>query len=119
MSATAAGQWASAQAEVAAVCKLLVSPSVAALDRSSVLLQSAASRLAACRAEAAGSTQPEQLRKEAGQLRQATYRAARLLEGAASFHANWLRLAGALSRGYTGSGEPAAPEPRSRMVVRG
>ena len=110
-------QLASARAGVSDVCRILISPSPAALDRCAPLLETAAAEVSACLPELRNSKGTQAEVDEAQQLRQAVRHAKRLLEGAARFHENWIRRLGALNGGYTGRGEPAAVERGSRMQI--
>jgi hypothetical protein len=112
-------QLASARAGVSDVCQILLAPSPAALDRCAPLLETAAAEVSACLPELRNSNGTQAEVDEAQRLRLAVRHAKRLLEGAAEFHQNWIRRLGALSGGYTGRGEPAAVERRSRMQIEG
>ncbi len=101
------------------VCQILLSPSPAALDRCAPLLETAVAEVSACLHELRRSKGTQDEVDEAQRLRLAVRHAKRLLEGAAEFHQNWIRRLGALSGGYTGSGEPAAVERGSRMQLEG
>jgi len=112
-------QLSSARAGVSDVCQLLLSPSPAALDRCTPLLETAVAEVSACLPELRGSQGRQDVLDEAQRLFLAVGHAKRLLEGAAEFHHNWIRRLGALSGGYTGSGEPATVERGSRMQIEG
>jgi hypothetical protein len=109
------------RAEVQRVCELLHSPTPAAVDRCSIALGSAISRLVEWRKRFHAGDRPSNrlALEEARRLRASVHRAARLLESAAAYHAGWRKALGALCAGYTASGVPADAAPPGRLCLRG
>jgi len=104
---------------------LLLSPSPAALDRCSEILETAGRQLAEfqplleqSRGTAAAFEKASRL-EEARKLRWSVVRANRLLDGAAKFHDGWCRLRDSLTAGYTDRGAPAPTPARRRILVHG
>ena len=54
---------------------------------------------------------------EAWRVRRSFTRAAKLLEGAASFHGQWMAIRGTLTGGYTNRGEPAPVRHAGRICI--
>lgn len=107
------------RSQVDQACQLLISPTPAALDSCSRLLETAGSELAQLQPQlrqAAGNPTAQQ---EARRLRTAVMCVRRLLENASRFHVNWGRLLGALSAGYTARGDQAPVPRRGRICVQG
>lgn len=101
------------------VCAMLTAPSPEALDQCSVLLEDAGRQLTDWQPALRQSAGEVPALEEARRLRTSLLLAGRLLEGAFSFHNNWLRLRGAISGGYTGHGEPSPVNHGSRISLRG
>jgi hypothetical protein len=55
------------------------------------------------------------LRAPLSELRAEIARLHILLDGAAAFHAGWVRLAASMVAGYTADGTPGQPEPKRRV----
>jgi len=60
-----------------------------------------------------------ELLEKAYQLRAQVRRAGRLIESAALFYGGWNRILGAMSGGYTASGEPAPVQHPGKLCWRG
>jgi hypothetical protein len=105
-----------AHLNVRRTCEMLLSPTPEILDQCSVLLETTSRDLAGCRLQRDGGAAalPEAL-----QLRAAVRHARVLLDQALSFHQGWTRRLGAITGGYTATGEPAAVNRGSRLAVRG
>ena len=117
--ATVVEQLAAARLELDRAGELLTSPSPEALDRCSVVLEATGRQLTAWQprlAEQAGN--PEAL-AEAWRLRRSFLRTERLLHHAGDFHLNWTRLRGAMTGGYTPSGEAAPVLHGHRISLQG
>jgi hypothetical protein len=109
------------QAEVQRACDLLRSPTPAAVDRCSIALASAISRLVdwSKRFHGGDRVSNRLALEEARRLRASVHRAAGLLESAAAYHAGWRKALGSLCAGYTASGAPADAAPPGRLCMRG
>lgn len=124
MAASASERLAAARTAVERASQLLLSPTPEQMDGSARQLETAISEITEFR-NCGTLTEPGSvaLRQEAmGQarlLKRSIFRAARLLESAALYHAHWLRCLGALSAGYTPRGQPAAVEHHVRLLARG
>jgi hypothetical protein len=100
---------------------MLLSPTPEVLDQCALLLEAAEKDLACCRSEPDGKAlegKGEAL-QEAHQLRAAVGRASLLLEAALAFQQAWTKRLGAISGGYTASGEPVGAYRGSRLVTQG
>jgi hypothetical protein len=106
-----------ARREVNRACAFLVKGSPAALERSAGALESAASVLAALKAEETG--MDSEARKEVLALCGALKMARTLIASAAAYHDRWLRVAGAMASGYTAAGEAAPLVRRGSLSVCG
>jgi hypothetical protein len=117
-SAHAAEQLVAAHSEVKRACDLLIASSPEALDRCQGALQQAVSDLAAFRKEntevAASGARPVAL-----ELRREIMRAARLLQSLAGFYQGWESILGAMTAGYTASGDAAPVARQGRFCCRG
>jgi len=98
---------------------LLLRPSPEALDRSSALLEATGCRLRELQPLLSQQTGNAVVLEEARRLRRSFQRTARLLGSAADFHCRWLQVRGALSGGYTKSGESAPLVHRNRICLHG
>lgn len=104
---------------------LLLSPSPAALDRCSQILETAGRQLAKFQpllGQKRGTRAADEEAKgleEAKKLRWSVIRASRLLDGAAKFHDGWRRLRDTLTAGYTERGAPAPAPARCRILIHG
>jgi len=87
-------------------CERLLSPSPGALDECSVDLESAVRQLSEWQPRLAAVAGDAAVLEEVWRLRRSFERARRLLHGAEAFHTNWMRVRGAMSSGYTPTGEP-------------
>ena len=116
--AAIAPQLQTTRSQLDCVCALLAAPSPEALDRCSALLEDACRRLADFEPRLRQNSGDPTALEEARRLRASALRAGRLLEGAGSFHNNWMRLRGAITGGYTGQGEPSQINHASRISLR-
>ena len=99
--------------------ELLTAPSPEALDRCCSVLEETSRQLSEWQprlAEHAGN--PDAL-AEAWGLRRSFLRTERLLRNAGDFHANWTRLRGAMTGGYTAVGEAAPVLHGHRISLQG
>lgn len=118
-SAVLVEQLKSARQQLDSACGLLLRPSVEALDHCSGVLEEAGRQLAEWQPTIAQHAGNAVALEEAWQLRRSFVRAASLLQGASNFHLNWLQLRGAMTGGYTGTGEPAPVFHNSRINLQG
>lgn len=100
-------QLAATRAQLESACELLLSPSAEAVDRCSVVLESAGRRMAEFRSDLSSAQGDPGAIEEAWKVRRTFLRAGKLLENAARFHQNWVAIRGAMTGGYTNRGEPA------------
>src|ERR1039458_10376228 len=100
-------------------CDLLARPLPEAMDTCTAVLQAAATQLAASQPGWALEAGNPVALEEAWRLRRSSTRAGRLLYHAAEFHANWIRIRGVMTGGYTASGEPAPVVHCSRICLQG
>jgi hypothetical protein len=105
--------------ELDRACGLLTTPSPPSMDACTAVLQAAAAQLAECRPEWALQAGNAAALEEAWRLRRSFTRARSLLQHAADFHINWVRIRGAMAGGYTARGEPAPVVHGSRICVQG
>jgi len=108
-----------ARSEVKRACDLLVAASPEAWERCEGTLQRAVSELADFRSNYAVAPASVDARSTAYGLRAEVLRAARLLQSLADFYRGWERILGAMSAGYTATGDPAAVARRGRLYCRG
>lgn len=96
------------------VCLRLIDPTVANLDECGRRLTETAPLFRQLQAGLPSGDRKRDaaLREPLQGLRADLNRAAALLDGAASFHAGWLRLTESIVAGYTAGGAPAMPEAR-------
>jgi len=118
-SAAPAERLAAARAEVTRACELLVDASPDALERSRGALERAVSLLAVYVSQGPETAGKAGDRSAAHGLRAEVQRAARLLQCLADFHFGWERILGAMSAGYTATGDPAAVTRPGRLCCRG
>ena len=111
------GQLKSARAELERVCKLLESPTPAALDRCGATMERVIGELDAGRKWMAQAG--EIGIAEARRLRSVVLRARALLNLAANYHARWRGILAGMSGGYTVRGAPAPLPSRARVSFRG
>ena len=110
---------AAASAEIDRACQILLDPTSRHLDQSSAVLGAVVAEVTACR-DAIRAARPRPAgRDQALRLAQSVRRARVLLEGAARFHADWIRCLGALCAGYTDRGEPSVVSHPPRVWARG
>jgi hypothetical protein len=117
--ATVTEQLAAARSELDRAGELLTAPSPEAVDRCASVLEATCRRLADWQpqlAEAAGD--PDAL-AEAWRLRRSFRRTERLLQSAGEFHSNWMQVRGAITGGYTRSGESAPLLHGHRISLQG
>jgi len=114
-----AGQLNSARTQLDLASTLLARPSPEALESCSGVLEEAGRQLAQYEPVLAHFAGDAALRQQARLLRRSYERAARLLQGAADFHLGWLQIRGAMSGGYTKTGESAPLIPRPLISIQG
>jgi hypothetical protein len=107
-----------ARSEVKRACGFLVDASPEALERCQGALERAVSELAGFRSTCAAVSNGG-ARSTADGLRAEVLRAAALLQSLADFYHGWERILGAMSAGYTATGDPAAVARRGRLYCRG
>ena len=100
-------QLTSARQQLDFASNLLAKPSPDALESCASLLEAAGRQLAEWQPAFSRQAGDAIALEEAWRLRRSFVRTARLLQGAGDFHRNWLQLRGALTGGYTGTGESA------------
>ena len=98
---------------------LLARPSPEALENCSAVLEASGHRLEEFRPALSRREGSSAALEEAWRLRHSFLRTARLWQGAADFHLNWQRVRGAMTGGYTGTGDSAPLLHRSRISVHG
>src|SRR5271157_5867281 len=103
-----------ARAEVKRASELLVDASPEAFAGCHGALERAVSELADFRSQCAAVPGSAGARSMALGLRTEVLRAARLIENLAAFYRGWERILGAMSAGYTASGDAAPVARRSR-----
>ena len=107
----------SARIEMERVCKLLESPTPAALDRCATVMEGVIGELNAGRKWMAQAG--EIGFEEARRLRSALHRARVLLNLAANYHNRWRHILASMSGGYTVRGAPAPIPSRTRVSLQG
>ena len=118
-SAVLVEQLMSARQQLDSACHLLLRPSGEALERCSTVLEEASRQLSEWQPRLTEQVGDAAALEEAWRLRRSFVRASRLLEGANEFHLNWLQLRGAMTGGYTETGEAAALRHVSRICLQG
>jgi plasmid stabilization system protein ParE len=108
-----------ARSEVKRACEFLVDASPEAVERCQGALERAVSELAEFRSKGAAVPGNGGARSAAYGLRAEVRRAAGLLQSLADFYHGWERILGAMSAGYTATGDPAAVARRGRLYCRG
>jgi len=108
---------AATRAQLDAASDLLMSPTSEAVDRCSVLLESAINRMSECRAEIAGAHGDAGAIEEAWRVRRSFQRTQKLLENAARFHQGWVAIQGVMTGGYTNRGEPSPLRHSGRVCL--
>ena len=109
----------SARQQLDFACGLLVKPSPEALDCCCSVLEAAGRRLAECQPAFSEQAGNAAALEEAWRLRRSFVRTSRLLQGVGDFHRNWLQLRGAITGGYTETGESAPVIHPSRISLHG
>ena len=109
----------SARQQLDFACELLVKPSPQAVDSCSSVLEAAAHQLAEWQPAFSQQRGDAATLEEAWKLRRSFVRTAKLLQGAGDFHRNWLQLRGAMTGGYTPTGESAPLMHGSRISLHG
>ena len=110
-------QLAATRVQLESACELLLSPSAEAVDRCSVLLETAGRRMAEFRSGLSVAQGDPDAIEEAWRVRRTFLRAGKLLESAARFHDNWVAIRGAMTGGYTNRGEPAPLRHAGRVCL--
>jgi plasmid stabilization system protein ParE len=108
-----------AQSEVRRACDLLVAASPEALERCQEALQHAVTELAGFRSKCRELPGTPAVRSLAYGLRAEVLRAGRLLQSLSGFYRGWERILGAMSAGYTATGDPAPVVRHGRFCCRG
>jgi hypothetical protein len=109
----------SARQQVDFAGALLLKPSPEAMERCSTILEEAGRQLAEWQPEFALKKGDAATLAEAWHLRRSVQRTSCLLQGAASFHSNWLQTRGAMTGGYTKTGESAPLLHGGRICLEG
>lgn len=112
-------QVAAARQQVDFAGGLLLKPSPEALEQCSTILEEAGRQLAQWQPELTLIRGDAAALAEAWHLRRSVQRTSRLLQGAAEFHSNWLRARGAMTGGYTETGESAPLLHSKRICLDG
>jgi hypothetical protein len=110
-------QFGAARAQLDAACDLLHSPTAEAVDRCSMLLESAWSRMADSQSQIGEAHGDPAALEAAWRVRRSFLKAAKLLEGAAAFHNGWTAIRGSMTGGYTDRGEPAPVRHAGRIYL--
>jgi hypothetical protein len=109
----------SARQQLDFASNLLVKPSLDALESCSSILEAAGRQLADWQPALSQQAGNAVALEEAWRLRRSFVRTARLLQGVGDFHLSWLQLRGAITGGYTGTGESAPLLHGNRISVHG
>ena len=107
----------SARAELEHVCKLLESPTPAALDRCAAVMERIIGELDSGRKWMAQAGEIGVA--EARRLRSVLHRVRALLNLAANYHNRWRCMLASMSGGYTVRGAPAPIASRARVSLQG
>jgi uncharacterized membrane protein YccC len=99
-------------------CQRLTAPTAEVIEVCSGELESAARQLIEFQPELGAESGNAAALEEAWRVRRSFLRARKLIQGAAMFHGNWMRLRGTISGGYTPSGEPAPVLHGSRICLQ-
>jgi hypothetical protein len=119
MSESATERLAAAHSEMRRACDLLIAPTPEAMDSCQNALQRALSELVEFRSKIKEISAGEATQRLARGLRGEVLRAARLLQNLAGFYRGWERILGAMTAGYTASGDPAPVTRLGRLNCRG
>ena len=117
-SAHAAERLVAARSEVKRACDLLIAPSPTALEGCQNALQRAVSELTEYRKHREVPEVPT-VRHLAYGLRSEVLRASHLLKSLAQFYSGWERILGAMTAGYTASGDPGTVTRVGRLNCQG
>ena len=109
----------SARQQLDFASNLLAKPSPSALDSCSSVLELAGRQLAEWQPAFSQQAGDAAALEEAWRLRRSFVRTSRLLQGVDDFHRNWLQLRGAITGGYTETGESAPVMHASRISLHG
>src|ERR1017187_2862266 len=109
----------SARQQLDVASNLLTKPSPEALESCSSVLEAAGRQLAECQPTFSQQAGDAATLEEAWRLRRSFLRTARLLRGVGDFHRNWLQLRGAITGGYTETGESAPLLHANRISLHG
>lgn len=109
----------SARQQVDFAGSLLRKPSPEVLEHCSAILEEAGRQLAQWQPEFSLRKGDAAALAEAWHLKRSVQRTSRLLQGAADFHSNWLQARGAMTGGYTKTGEPAPLLHGRRICLEG
>ena len=109
----------SARQQLDFASNLLAKPSPEALDSCSAVLEAAGRQLAAWQPAFCQQAGDAAALEEAWRLRRSFVRTSRLLQGVDDFHRNWLQLRGAITGGYTETGESAPVMHANRISLHG
>lgn len=109
----------SARQQLDLASNLLSKPSPEALESCSSLLEAAGRQLAEWQPAFSQQAGDAVALEEAWRLRRSFVRTARLLQGVGDFHRNWLQLRGALTGGYTETGQSAPLMHATRISLHG
>jgi hypothetical protein len=111
-------QLASVRGKLERTCAQLTSPSAEMLDLCAGELQSAIRQLAECQPQMGTQAGNPRVLEEAWRVRRTFLHVRRLIQSAAAFHANWVRLRGTISGGYTSTGEPVPVIHQGRVCLQ-
>ncbi len=109
----------SARQQLDFASNLLAKPSPEALESCSSVLEAAGRQLAEWQPTFSQQAGNAAALEEAWRLRRSFVRTARLLQGVGDFHLNWLQLRGAMTGGYTETGESAPLMHGNRISLHG
>ena len=99
-------------------CQRIIVASGDALDECSHDLDAALRQLAECQSRLGPHAGDPAALEESWRVRRSFQRARSLLPSAAAYHAGWSRVRGAMSGGYTRSGDPAPLRHTSRLCLQ-
>jgi hypothetical protein len=109
----------SARQQLDFASNLLAKPSPEALESCSSVLEAAGRQLAEWQPTFSQQAGNAAALEEAWRLRRSFVGTARLLQGVGDFHLNWLQLRGAMTGGYTETGESAPLMHGNRISLHG
>jgi len=112
-------QLTSARRQLDSACDLLVRPSPEALESCSSVLEATGRQLAEWQPAFSQQAGDAAALEEAWRLRRSFVRTARLLQGVGDFHQHWLQVRGAMTGGYTETGESVPLVHSNRISVHG